>query len=74
MFSVSRERRVWSSRERVSWIGHASYGEADVRTYCHGLCTEREGGAWHRTPGREGTRKDRVAFPSVTLIEVYLVP
>lgn len=74
MFSVSSEQRVWSSRKRVSCIGHASYREADVRTYCHGLCAEREGGSWRRTLGREGTRKDRVAFPSVTLKEVYLVP
>lgn len=72
---LSQQRaEVWSSRKRVSWIGHASYGEADVRTYCNGLCTEREGGSWRRAPGREGTRNDRVAFPSATLTEVYLVP
>lgn len=72
---LSQQRaEVWSSRKRVSWIGRASYGEADVRTYCNGLCAEREGGSWRRAPGREGTRKDRVAFPSATLTEVYLVP
>lgn len=73
--SISSEQKFWSGIKRVSRIGHASYGEADVGTYCNGLCAEREGGSWSRAPAeREGRRTDQVAFPSVTLRKVYLVP